>query len=66
MARHDYRAAEAICQRALSRAQGDQNLIEGLKRATLLKQCDDFLSQLDREVQKKGDIRIDTQQLITP
>jgi len=61
----DFRSAEAIYKRAMELDERQQELLAKSKHAALLSQCDDFLSQLDRQVQKKGDIRIAAQQVAT-
>lgn len=65
MSHADYRGAVAIYERALQNGERSDGLIEKLEQASLLKKCTDFISQLDREVQKKGDIRISAQQVAT-
>ena len=67
LGRADYRAAVRIYTRALAAAQEPavrEDLARRLGRATLLEKTDDFLSLLDREAQKKGDIRISVKQLL--
>lgn len=65
MARADYRSARSIYKRALQSGQVSDGILEKLERAALLKRCDDFISLLDREAQKKGDIRISALQVAT-
>jgi len=65
MVNYDYRSAVAIYKRALTERGNDRQLIDRLERAVLLQKTDDFLSQLDRDVQKKGDIRISAKQVAT-
>ncbi len=65
MAQANFRVAEAVYKRALVKSESDRQLVDKLEQASILKQCDDFLSLLDREVQKKGDIRISAQQVAT-
>jgi rhodanese-related sulfurtransferase len=65
MSQANFRVAEAVYKRALARSETDNRILAKLEQAAILKKCDDFLSLLDREVQKKGDIRISAQQVAT-
>ncbi len=65
MAGADYRSAAAIYARALAADPGNPEITDKLEQAMVAKRCHGLLSRIDREVQKKGDIRISARQLVT-
>ncbi len=65
LAAADYRSAAAIYTRALAADPENPEIAEKLEQALVAKRCHGLLSLIDREVQKKGDLRISAKQLVT-